>query len=425
MIRGLFLPLRTVVTVGVLAAALVLGAGVAAAAPKTISVLGIEVGGSNVTQQATDAAVELTTQLRKRAGIGSSPQYTVAGAPKELLDEKLLFSCQNEDPPCLTKIAGDLNVQVLLFGNLQSDTSHTQYVITLKLFDASTHTFVRILKGKTVPVGDLVAGSVTSNELAKKLYAEITGESLNVTLTLKIDGSESGTVKVNDLPAQPYSSGIAKPSVPEGRVRIVIEPNEKTVQRYEETIQVGGDTTKDIRLAPMPTTTKPENPPLTGNGTGSAATPCSTPGCQDTQQHEYGGTVSDTGRPGKGWRVAFVASTIATVGSIGLATYAYTQLTSTGSESGFYKFGGKCNQSPPPSQCGNGPTLQTESYVGWAGIGVFGALAVVALYEGYIKHDAPATTEHADNAHRKRRERFVVTPVVGSTSAGAQVQLNW
>jgi hypothetical protein len=257
------------------------------------------------------------------------------------------------------------------------------------------------------------------------MFSEVTGESLNVQLTLKIDGSDTGTVRYNDQAAQPYSSGIAKITVAEGKVRIVVEPNEKTVQRYDDSFQVSGETTKDIKLAPIPTTTKPDNgtntpPPNTDNTTA----PCTTPGCQD--RHEYGGTVSDTNHPGSAWRKAFVASTIGTVASIGVATLAYEELSPTGKyPNSFYKYGVDCNMASRKSDCNGAGNYETASYISWAGIGVFGAIAVVALYEGYIKHDSPQSGEHADNGHRKRRERFVVTPVVGPTGGGAQVQLNW
>ncbi len=99
--------------------------------------------------------------------------------------------------------------------------------MTLKLFDASTPPgkFIKVMKNEKIDNGQLQG--VGTQTFARKLYADVTGESANVQLTLKILNSDSGSVRVTDKAAQPYTSGQITVTVPEGKTHVVVEPNEK------------------------------------------------------------------------------------------------------------------------------------------------------------------------------------------------------
>jgi hypothetical protein len=432
MTRGFWLLCLSVVSV------FLVGTGVANAAPKTLAVLGLEVKGNNVTQQATDAAGELTKELRTRASNPTSTQFTPAtGAQKELFDQKLLF-CNGgtETPACMTKIAGDIHAEVILYGHFELEGSAA--VINLWLFDATTKTNLQTIKNRRVDIGEFKSNTPG---IAKKLYSDLTGESSMVQLTLKISNSDSGTVSVNDKPAQPYTSGQITVSVPEGKAHIYVKPNEGGFEPYDEHIQVGAqDTSRDIKLAPKPgtTTNNGNNGNNAGSNEGSGAEagsgsgePCNTPGCQE-QHHEYGGTVSGD-RPGGAWRKTFVVGAVGTVAAGAVLGYGIVK--SYGLGGGPFTFGTSCTAIPNtnpqkfmgPNDCSSGNDYVHLTEGAWVGVAVLGTLTVIALYEGYIKHDSANTsaTEHVENGHHKRRDRFVVTPVIGPNGGGATVQLNW
>ena len=148
------------ITIFALATTLLMWASVAEAAPKALSVLGLEVDGTSVTQQATDAAGrgdQGAAQSRGSAERVGGVHADRVDAQKELLDQKLVFNCQAETPPCLVKIANDLHAEVLLFGSLELAGTHI--VVTLKLFDASanagTGKFLKVLKNQKIDLADL------------------------------------------------------------------------------------------------------------------------------------------------------------------------------------------------------------------------------------------------------------------------------
>ena len=121
-------------------------------------------------------------------------------------------------------------------------------------------------------------------------------------------------------------------TVPEGRTHVVVEPNEKTVGRDDEQIQVAGqEMSRDVKLPVLAPNTGGNTTTTTDNDT--KAQPCSTPGCQDTS-HEYGGTVSDS-HSRTGWRAAFFIGAAGTVASVAAATYGYEKLKPLGGYSGF------------------------------------------------------------------------------------------
>nr|HEX4312508.1 hypothetical protein [Kofleriaceae bacterium] len=392
---------------------LAFGSAVAQANPKTIAVLGLEVTGVDVSPAAADAATEMTKELRMKASSSGTNGYSVVGATKELTDEKMIFSCQDEAPECMKKIASDLGAQTLLYGNIQRKGKN--YSVTLKLFDAGTGKLLHDAN-EQVPAADLTGQGIGGAKWAHKMYDEVTGQSSQVQLTLRIEGSDTGTVRVNDGQAQPYTSGSVVVTVPEGKVHVVVEPNEK-MQRYDDNIQATGQQmSKDIKLQAM---------------SGDTSQPCTTPGCSE-QNHEYGGTVSE-GHGGGGWRAAFVVSAIVDAGLLGVSAYGASKQSAAGG--GFFSTstGSKCSNDSTPiansgisaQDCKDASTWAPRTEGLLIGAGVVTVFAAVALYEGYLHHDSSATGEHAENGHRKHRERFVLTPVISPDGGGATVRLDW
>lgn len=397
------------ISVTCVAAFLLGGASAAFAGGKqSVAVLGLEVKG-DVDQPSIDAGKELTKQLRDRVNAGTSKYTMAGGSNKEYIDEKMIL-CNTETPACLTQIAGDVNAQVIIFGTLTHKGS--DYTIKLSLFDTASQ---KLTPGpvERVQISQLGQGT-QSQTLARKLYAEVSGESSSVTVTLRVKGSESGSVRVDGKLVGSYTSGQAIVTIAEGKVKIALEPNEKGLQRYENEITVAGpEMTKDIKIDAMP-----NKDPGDGSNTG--------PGNTDPT-HEYGGTVSQ-GEAGAGWRKTVVVTAVAT-GVLGVGFgVSYAELRSTG-QNPDGSYGKNCskmgNTVTGPGQCSNGALWNDLTYATGIGAGVTGAIMLVAIYKGYISKGDPVSKEHADNGHRKKRDRFVVTPVVTPDGAGATVRLDW
>jgi hypothetical protein len=71
-----------------------------------------------------------------------------------------------------------------------------------------------------------------------------------------------------------------------------------------------------------------------------------------------------------------------------------------------------------------GDSAHSVMYGGAVATGVVGAVAIVALYEGFIAKKSNSA-EHAMAGHRQHRDRFVVTPILSPNGGGATLQLTW
>jgi len=218
-----------------LAVLLCLG-GSAWAKPK-IAILGLEAApgpSGTVDPETTQVARELTKELRLRAQAGGSPYSVAPNSSKELVDEKLLMSCDNEAVSCMTVIGAGLAADVLLYGRVERKGE--VYRASLKLLD---------IKGKTVEGGsdDMpVGGSVTG--LSKRLYNKLIGDAASPvgTLTVKARSQTggaitSGKVMVDEEPKGSLASGrLTLTGLAEGRHTLAIEAG--GYQRFQETVTV-------------------------------------------------------------------------------------------------------------------------------------------------------------------------------------------
>lgn len=218
-----------------LAVLLCLG-GSAWAKPK-IAILGLEAApgpSGTVDPETTQVARELTKELRLRAQAGGSPYSVAPNSSKELVDEKLLMSCDNEAVSCMTVIGAGLAADVLLYGRVERKGE--VYRASLKLLD---------IKGKTVEAGsdDMpVGGSVTG--LSKRLYNKLIGEGASPvgTLTVKARSQTggaitSGKVMIDEEPKGSLASGrLTLTGLAEGRHTLAIEAG--GYQRFQETVTV-------------------------------------------------------------------------------------------------------------------------------------------------------------------------------------------
>ncbi len=384
--------------------------GSAAFAKDKIAILGLEVvsGSGGIDADSTRVARELTDGLRTRPKAGQGPFAFAPGSEKELIDEKLMNSCDLEKEDCMTPIAKNLGAGYLLFGKIEKKSlgAQTGYQISLKLLkvpaNAGSGTIINRWT-EFIPMAD-TQGEKLAN-WARRGYKRITNDSSDGKLVVKtnidrgtilLDGKESGNI---------VNKRGEVPNLPDGRYTLVIEA--QGFQRWESdeqiTIRGGETTTKDAMLVEMKTQTPKECDPRVAT-------------CE--------GTVSDVGKGGSGWRTtAYIAGGTTIVLAGGFA-YTWKELSKTGG--GFPSYGAKCIQGQPqPSQCSSGNGYRTASYVTGIGMGVAGTIAIVAIYKGFVAKKESAAANSSVGVPSRKKSRLAVTPVVGPEGAGATLRFDW
>lgn len=389
----------------------------------TVAVLGLEVStpdNGQMDQQTTAAANNLTVALRDRVRSGTGPYDTAPGSDKELIDLKLLNECSSEAMPCMVKIGNDLGAKFILYGHVAKSSGTYRVSVTLLNVDNKSK---GMSKSFDVPGADLIGGPKSKDTLvwARKIYGELTGETSQGTVIVRVTGADHGTLLVLEngtwQPKGSITSGQGRTTLPEGKYKIAVES--EGFQRFESTVTVtsGQDSSIPVKLEAMPTVGTGSDTPLTGAGSGDG--------------HVYGGTISDPGG-GNGWHSAFVGTAITTgVLAVGFGV-SFGELASTGKSTknggGTFQYGGNCATDSNGNvtgggQCANGKLWRDSAYITGIGAIAIGGFALIALYESH-RSSSDSTTEHVLRNHRARKQ-FAVVPVVSPTSAGATFRLEW
>src|SRR3954471_12899323 len=130
------------VRLGVLLSAM-LAAGTAAADPTTVAVLGVE------PMDVPEAlAQQLTDALRPRAGGTAGLPQRAAGTAgvravqgKDLIEIKMVFGCDQEQPACMAQAGKTLGAEKLLYGAIKkAGKGSRELAVTLKLLDVRSGT---------------------------------------------------------------------------------------------------------------------------------------------------------------------------------------------------------------------------------------------------------------------------------------------
>jgi TolB-like protein len=151
---------------------LCLGGAAWAAKPK-IAILGLEVipGPSGAVEPAvTQLARDITTDLRQRVQSDASPYTLAQNSTRELTDEKLLMSCDNEAASCMAVIGAGLSADFLLYGHIEKRGD--VYRISVRLLDVKTKSFQTT--GEDIPTGTPVA--TMSKRLYNKVFGKVFGD---------------------------------------------------------------------------------------------------------------------------------------------------------------------------------------------------------------------------------------------------------
>ncbi len=169
----------------------------AMAGDQTLSVLGLEPAAGAPESVAT----AVTEALKQR--ITSTTGYRLIPG-RDLVEVKLVFSCPDEAPPCMTQAAQSIGASKVIFGNVQP-VGMDAFLVTLKLLDGErgvVESWIseQVAKTQTTPMG--LRGPV------QKWFATLTGQALPGSLKVTggvigaavyVDGAQAGLLGADGL----------------------------------------------------------------------------------------------------------------------------------------------------------------------------------------------------------------------------------
>ncbi len=404
-----------------------MGSAPALAKPK-IAILGLEVlnpGGASLDAQTTVIAKELTDQLRVRARAGSGKYEIAPNSDKELVDEKLMQSCDTELPSCMAPIGSAIGASWMIYGNIRKEGAN--YVVGLTLLNVNTKTRERTLPNQLLPTND-AADTVKLGAWAKKRYSTLVDESNLGTVVIEVstEGADGGTVKIDGEERGTIANGrLPIPNLSDGKHRLVIEVG--GFQRFE----------KDITVAPNDKTSIPVT--LTRD-----------PNVKDWKIHEIGGTTSEEAHTNY-WRGLFIGGTVVAI--VGGAYWGYSWNKETDIANGITHPAHPSGQVMPQSNFSdslckgkgspgeifpdttpnnNGETdaqsltracnYRTKTIYGIAGFGVGALVMISTFYSAWVK---PGNEPHDKLGSRTKKATFAFTPVISPEGGGAALRIDW
>jgi PEGA domain len=179
-----------------------------ASADAGIAVLGLEA----LDAQDNAVANDISEALRQRVVAGKLGSAQLQG--KDMVEIKLIFSCSDDSPACLSQAAKSLGAGELLFGNVKR--SGGDLVVTLKLLDA-TRGAIEGSIAETIPrrKTDPAALRALAGQWLAKLHSK-GGAAAGATLIIRsnvagavitLDGAEAGITTKKGLTLNDLSPG--------------------------------------------------------------------------------------------------------------------------------------------------------------------------------------------------------------------------
>lgn len=393
-----------------------LAGGMASAKGKDkIAILGLEVlGTTTVDSESTRVAQDLTVALRTRPKAGQGPYQWTPGSERELVDEKIMNNCPQEEKECMAKIGAALGADYLVYGRIERKQLGGQagYQISLKLLKVAS---AQQLPGWTefIPLAETTLTKL--QEWARKGYKKLTNDFDGGVLKVKIanDGFDRGTILVDGEERGNITSGVGEvQSLPEGRYKISIVAGgfERWDSDEKITIRNGETTSEEITLKKARR---------------------DVPGCDPLVSKDCGGTVSDSGGGRGVWRGMMVGGIILAGAGGGLLIYANGKIGEAEDE--LAKICGSdniCSTEEKAASGGNfdrfdkqGKDNQTLSRFPAGGLlAVGGALIVVGVIKGFV---VGGSKERISARSKRSRSEMVIAPVVTDRIAGATLHLSW
>ena len=390
-------------------AGLLLTSPSASAGDVTLSVLGLEPAAG-----APEAVASAVTEALRQRVTSSTGFRLVPG--KDLVEVKLVFSCPDEAPLCMTQAAQSIGSAKLIFGTVQPVGSDA-FIVTLKLLDADrgmVESWIseQITKSQATPVG--------LRAPVQKWVATLTGQSQPG--TLKVAGGVIGAavwldgVQVGLLGAE----GLTLAGIAAGPHQVTV--SKSGYEKWEHTVTLASGAAEKVlvQLKAIQTEAAPD--------TGDAA---KTTAPVETEP------VSAAEPFNQGSRIAAWATLGLGLVSVGLGGYSSYKVSSINSNLDQYRRY-QCPGSSAVTCSADGKTnlgaldqreltyVQSQQSSGdnftklqWVGYGVGGALLItsgVFFYRGYI-------AKPTDLAARKSHNNLIVLPSLAPGNVGALAYL--
>ncbi len=375
----------------------------------TLSVLGLEPAAGAPEAVAT----AVTEALRQR--VAGAPGYRLVPG-KDLVEVKLVFSCADEAPACMTQAAQSIGSAKIIFGNVQP-VGTDAYLVTLKLLDAArgvveSWTSEQITKAQATPIG--------LRAPVQKWFAALTGQAQPGTIKV-VGGVIGGSVWLDGAQAGLLGTdGLTLAGVGAGPHQITV--SKSGYEKWERTVNLASGATEKVQV---------QLKAIEGaTGASPAAEVVAAPAAP--VESEPVATVEPFNQGSRIGAWATMGLGLVAVGLGGYSSYKVTSINSNLDKFRRYP----CASGGAPNCAADGKTgLQpldqipgateyvssqkstgdTYTKLQWVGYGVGGALLVtsgVLIYRGYFAQ--PTTV-----ASRKSRSTFVVLPAVAPGNIGA------
>jgi hypothetical protein len=381
----------------------ILGGSAASAGEASLSVLGLEPAGG-----APDTvAAAVTEALRQR--VTSSGMFRLVQG-RDLVEVKLVFSCADEAPPCMTQAAQSIGANKLIFGSVQP-VGTDAFIVTIKLLDAErgvVESWIseQISKAQATPVG--------LRAPVQKWFATLTGQAMPG--TLKVTGGVVGAaVFIDGVQAGLLGSdGLMVAGIAGGQHQITV--SKTGYEKWERNVTLASGATERIQVQLNPIENAAEQ---------AQAEPIPAP---------LGSTPAPAPEPpNQGSRVgawALLGLGIVGVGLGGYSSYKVSSINSnldpyrrypcTSNSSQLCDNKGAVKEPLDATAVSYVESQQSSgdnwSKVQWVGYGVGGALIVtsaVLFYRGYFAKPDDATASHDTSS------KLVLLPSLGRGSVGA------
>jgi hypothetical protein len=381
----------------------------------TVAVLGIEASDG----VPDSMAVGVTDAIRQRMSV--LPGYHLIQG-RDLVEVKLVFSCPDEAPVCMSQAAKSLGASRLVFGTMKK-AGPDAFDVTLKLFDADravVESWTADQLSRTQSSGPALRAPV------QKWIATLTGQALPGTLHMQggvvgaavaVDGVATGVMGAGGLTVQNVAAG--KHEI------VVTKPGYRPANK--SVVLASGDT-RDVAIE-----LAAEGPVPTPAATTSAETPAVEPAAQPTEPARE--ELSGGGRIGH--KVAAWLALAGGLTGIGLGIYfSVVVVDANGKLDPWRRFpctaaalgSGYCDSSGrPASSPADFPKANTDwinrtksaanddQIYQWVGYGIGAALlatSAVFFYYGYLSPSSGATAD-------ARGSSFQLAPVFSHNGVGA------